>query len=90
MCSPLVICLRLKIRVYGQRRSGPLLKSLRFHISGQIKPNPEEMKGDIYVAKGEPVKAADAYREALIKAKAGSRNVSLLEMKMDDLGKNNQ
>lgn len=66
------------------------LNLLNIEKRGAFDDRFEELKGDIYVAKGEPVKAADAYREALIKAKAGSRNVSLLEMKMDDLGKNNQ
>lgn len=66
------------------------LKLLDIQQRGAFDDRYEELKGDIFVAKGDTTRAVDAYREAMIKARAASRDVSLLEMKMDDLGQNVQ
>ncbi|MDH5326217.1 MAG: tetratricopeptide repeat protein [Gammaproteobacteria bacterium] len=47
----------------------------------------EEVKGDIYVAKGEIDQARSAYAMALQKLEPDSRARNFIEMKLDDLGK---
>ena len=46
----------------------------------------EEIKGDIYAAKGDITQARNAYTLALQKLEADSRLKNFIEMKLDDLG----
>lgn len=46
----------------------------------------EEVKGDIYLAKGDKEAAQSAYSQALLALPADSNNNALLQMKLDDFG----
>ncbi len=46
----------------------------------------EQLKGDIYVAMGQPESARTAFMRALASASPGERGHELLQMKLDDLG----
>jgi len=54
---------------------------------GSFEQSYQELKGDIYVAKGDIDKARSAYTLALAAMDAGNRGRTFLQMKLDDLGK---
>ncbi|QZA76413.1 tetratricopeptide repeat protein [Deefgea tanakiae] len=77
------------------RMASILLEDKKFTEALALMKTPEEegfsplyaeQRGDIYVAKGEPVAAADAYRQAIAKLPKDAPNLKLVEIKLDVLG----
>jgi len=54
--------------------------------SGSFKSAFEEVKGDIYLAKGDRAAAQLAYNQAMLALPAESNNQAILQMKLDDFG----
>lgn len=54
---------------------------------GEFAVNYEELKGDIKSAQGDLEAARSAYQQSLSKALGGARDVSTLEIKIDNLGR---
>jgi predicted negative regulator of RcsB-dependent stress response len=54
--------------------------------SGSFKSAFDEVKGDIYLAKGDKEAAKLAYSQALLALPLDSNNNALLQMKLDDFG----
>ena len=54
---------------------------------GEFSVNYKELKGDIKSAQGDLAAARDAYQQSLSQALGGARDVSTLEIKIDNLGR---
>ena len=62
------------------------LALLNVKDEGGFESEYEELRGDIYLAKGQRDEARAAYREALKHLTEGSPYARILNMKLDDLG----
>ncbi len=81
----LVINLRLARVLALKGEQDNALKLLESVNAGAQKSAYEELKGDLYLAKGELAKAREAYQAGLVAAPEGASNRSLLKTKLDDL-----
>ena len=78
--------LRLARVLLANGKADDALQSLSNVNPGSFTASYEEVKGDIYVAKGSVEQARSAYSLALAALKPGDRGRNFLEMKLDDLG----
>ena len=77
---------RLARVLNAQGKHDEALKQLEIPDAGKFAAEYDELKGDIYVAKGDPEQARTQYNLALQTLDAGSRARHYIEMKLDDLG----
>ena len=78
--------LRLARVLLAEGNKDEALKELDSAEPGSFAVSYEELKGDIYVAKGEVDNARNAYTLALAAMPASDRGRKFLQMKLDDLG----
>jgi len=82
----LIARLRLARVLNSEGKPDEALKLVDIPDAGKFAASYAELKGDIYVAKGQTTEARSAYNIALQSLDPGSRNRHYLEMKLDDLG----
>jgi predicted negative regulator of RcsB-dependent stress response len=78
--------LRLAKIMFADKKYDDALKMLNGIDAGVYESTYEQLKGDIYVAKGQPESARTAYTRALASASPEERGRGLLQMKLDNLG----
>lgn len=78
--------LRLARVLLAEGKHDEALAQLSNQASGTFTPSYEELKGDIYLAKGKISLARTAYNLALVAMDAGSRGREIVDMKLGDLG----
>lgn len=83
----LIARLRLARVLNSEGKQDDALKLVDTPDTGKFAAAYAELKGDIYVAKGNSNDARTAYNIALQSLDPGSRDRHYLEMKLDDLGK---
>ena len=79
--------LRLARVLHDEGKQDEALTLLNGVAPGTFEESYQELKGDIYVAKGDIEKARTAYTLALAAMSANERGRNFLQMKLDDLGK---
>jgi predicted negative regulator of RcsB-dependent stress response len=79
--------LRLGRILLAEKKFDEALQLVESVKPGNYQASYEELKGDIYVAKGQTEQAQIAYNTALQSLEPGSRLRQYIEMKIDDLGK---
>ena len=77
--------LRLSRVLLAQEKYDEALKIIPSE-SGSFQSSFDEIKGDIYLDKGDRQAAKSAYEQALLVLPADSNNRALLQMKLDDFG----
>jgi predicted negative regulator of RcsB-dependent stress response len=82
----LIARLRLARVVHAEGKDDEALQLLSIADAGKFAPAYDELKGDIYVAKGDPKQAKTHYDLALQGLEPTSRARRYIEMKRDDLG----
>ena len=82
----LIARLRLARVLNAEGNHDEALKLINIPNTGKFAASYAELKGDIYVAKGNTSEARTAYNLALQSLDPGSRDRHYLEMKLDDLG----
>ncbi|AOU98214.1 hypothetical protein BI364_09825 [Acidihalobacter yilgarnensis] len=80
-----IAALRLARVLIAQKKSDEALKLLSSGFSEAYLPLTQALTGDAWLAKGDRVKARDAYEEALAGAQAMGLPTRTLEMKLDAL-----
>ncbi len=78
--------LRLAKLMVAEKKYDDALSFLNGIDAGVYESTYEQLKGDIYVAMGQPESARTAFMRALASAAPGARGRELLQMKLDDLG----
>lgn len=78
--------LRLAKIMLADKKYDEALQMLNDIDAGVYESTYEQLKGDIYVAKGQPESARAAYTRALTSASPDERGRQLLQMKLDNLG----
>lgn len=81
----LIINLRLARVLAMKGETDNAIKLLESIDTGAQKPAYEELRGDLYMVKGDLIKAREAYKAGLDAATEASNNRSLLKTKFDDL-----
>jgi predicted negative regulator of RcsB-dependent stress response len=82
----LIARLRLARVLTAEGNHDEALKLVDIPDTGKFAASYAELKGDIYVAKGQAAEARTAYNIALQSLDPGSRGRHYIEMKLDDLG----
>jgi predicted negative regulator of RcsB-dependent stress response len=82
----LIARLRLARVLNAEGNHDEAIKLLDIPDTGKFTASYAELKGDIYVAKGNTTKARTAYNVALQSLEPSSRDRRYLQMKLDDLG----
>lgn len=82
----MVAKLRLARVLLAQQKYDDALAVVPAGDSGSFKSSFDEVKGDIYLAKGDKKSAQEAYRQALQSLPVNSNSRQLLQMKLDDFG----
>jgi len=82
----LIARLRLARVLHAEGKDDDALKLLNITNAGKFAPTYEELKGDIFVAKGDTAQARNHYDLALQGMEPTSRARRYIEMKLDDLG----
>lgn len=82
----LIARLRLARVLNAEGNHDEAMKLIDIPNTGKFAASYAELKGDIYVAKGNTSEARTAYNLALQSLDPGSRDRHYLEMKLDDLG----
>lgn len=85
--EPIVAIINLRLARVLAMKGEPdnALKLLESTDAGAQKSAYEELKGDLYLAKGDVAKAREAYKTGLAAAPENASNRSLLKTKLDDL-----
>lgn len=78
--------LRLARLLSDEGQSDPALALLQKGEPGGFAWQYDDLRGDIFVKKGQPVEARSAYQRALAAIPPGSAYANVLQMKLDDLG----
>lgn len=78
--------LRLAKIMLADKKYDDALKMLNDIDAGVYESTYDQLKGDIYLAKGQPELARTAYTRALASASPNERGRELLQMKLDNLG----
>ncbi len=78
--------LRLAKIMLADKKYDDALAMLNGIDAGVYEATYEQLKGDIYLAKGQPESARTAFTRALASASPGERGRELLQMKLDNLG----
>jgi predicted negative regulator of RcsB-dependent stress response len=80
--------LRLGKLLLAENKTSDALNLLNVTDTGMYTPAYEHLKGDIYVKEGKLESARTAYSRALMELSPASPDRKILQMKLDDLGKN--
>jgi len=81
-----VIRLRLIRVLISQNKLDEAGKLIAIPDKGEFSASYDELSGDINASRGDADAARDAYQQSLNKAQAGGRDISTLEIKIDDIG----
>ena len=79
--------LRLARVLIADNRLDEALKTLNTTAAGEFVSRYEELRGDIYIKQGNNEAARQAYQKALANAVAGEDAQSVLQIKLDELGR---
>jgi len=78
---------RLALVLIAQDKLGAALTLLDVKNRGEFAASYDELRGDILHLQDDITGARDAYQLAITKTKSANGNISVLELKMDDLGR---
>ncbi len=81
-----VIRLRLIRVLIGQNKLDEASRLIAIQDKGTFSASYDELLGDVNAARGDRDAARDAYRQSLNRAQADGRDVSTLQIKIDDIG----
>jgi len=81
-----VIRLRLLRVLISRNKLDEAGELIAIQDKGEFSASYDELLGDIKAARGDTDAARDAYQQSLNKAQAGGRDVSTLEIKIDNIG----
>jgi len=82
-----IITLRLARVLEAMDNYDEALKILKVSKTGEFSASYNELRGDINMIQGNTDAARTNYKQALVKKQASRINTSILEMKLDDLGR---
>ncbi len=82
-----LIRLRLARVLIAQEKSDAAMTLLDVKAPGQFGNGYDELRGDIFNLRGDSEAARSAYQQAITKKRSLGNDISLLEMKLDDLGR---
>ena len=82
-----LIRLRLARVLAAMKQFDEALNVLDVTDKGEFDTSYDEVKGDILLARGDIESARDSYQMAIVKKRSANLDVSVLEMKLDDLGR---